>query len=353
MSRLLILQIYIFIIYILSALELIKPKLKKINMNIIVLASGFIFLTLDEKVPDLINYEIIYYKLPTTMEKGYVLLNKLFKENNFSFMEFRIAIGIVVTYLIYRAFTKLTMYPSITFLCYMQYNFLEKPYIQIRNAFSIAIFLNVIEYFVKRRRIKGILGTLISYQFHKSAAVYFIVTFFDKIKFSKKKIIGYFILVVLLSILVTQINLDIFFNLLLKLPFKGITEKIMYHFIKKESQITDIVAGTGIRMWISYLLFSLLFRYLIKKVKNRDNYKLKIYSYIYLFQGIVVLFKSLSYNFLIFTRIVGCFDFAEVIIVSWLIEKQKNNIKKQIYLFIVFLYVMLSCYKFGLNLGIW
>lgn len=353
MSRIYIFQIFIVLLYVVSIFQIIKPSHKNIYMTIIVLSSGIVFLTLDENVPDLINYKLMYYYSSTTIEKGYLLLGEVFKKCGLNFFEFRIILGMIVVYLLYRGFSKLNSYPAIVFLCYMQYNFLEKPYIQIRNAISIAIFLNIIELFIKKKKIKGLIGIWIANLFHRTAILYLIILFFRNIKLTYKKILGYFILIILSSILITKIDLNIFFNMLLKLPFKSITEKIIYHFIEKKSQTEEVVNGSGIRMWISYFLFLLSFRYLLNEIKNKKNYKWKASSCIYLFQGIVVLVKSLSYKFLIFTRVVGCFDFAEVVIMSWLIEKQKSNLKKQIYLFVIFLYVLVSSYKFGANLGIW
>lgn len=353
MSRIYVFQMFIVLLYIVSIFQIIKPSYKNIYMTIIVLSSGIVFLTLDENVPDLTNYKLMYYYSSTTIEKGYLLLGEVFKKCGLDFFEFRVILGMIVVYLLYRGFSKLNSYPAVVFLCYMQYNFLEKPYIQIRNAISIAIFLNIIEFFIKGKKIKGLGGIWLANFFHRTAVLYIIILFFNKIKLTYKKIFGYFILIILLSILITKIDLNIFFNLIIKLPFKSITEKVIHHFIEKQSQAKEVIEGTGIRMWISYILFLLSARYLVTGIKNKKNYKWKVYNYIYLFQGIVVLFKCLSYKFLIFIRIVGCFDFAEVIILSWMVEKQKNNLKKQIYLFIIFLYILISCYRYGANFNIW
>ena len=56
-------------------------------------------------------------------------------------------------FLIYRGFYYFTKYPNAAIFIYFSYYFLEKSYVQVRNALSIAIFLNFLPFIVENKKI--------------------------------------------------------------------------------------------------------------------------------------------------------------------------------------------------------
>lgn len=354
MNRLFSFQLILVILGVLGVIEYKYYRKSKILILIGIIITSSLFFTTNFSVPDFIMYEDIYnFKINYTgIEKIYIGLGQIFKKIGFSFYIFRIIVGIVTTLLLYRGFYKITFLPNLTMLYYMGYQFLEKPYIQIRNALSIAIFINVLVFFIQRKFLKSFIGIIISSLFHISSYFYFITYFFSKIKFNAKRIKLYFMFFSIGGILLYYINFIEVLRLLGNMNLGRISERINMYFFSEAGKIHIRSSEIGIRVIINYFLF-FIYTLRMLELEKRKDINLNKEKYIFYFLGVVSLFRMLSYKIGIFTRVIGNFDFAEVIALVFLIKSIKSKKNKVLYFFITYLYIIVLNYKVGKDLGLW
>lgn len=354
MSRLFSFQLIIIILGGLGVIEYKYFRKNKILILIGIIIISSLFFTTNFSVPDFKMYEDIYNSKLNYIgiEKIYIELGRIFKNIGFSFYGFRIIIGIVTTLLLYRGFYKMTYLPNLTMFYYMGYQFLEKPYIQIRNALAIAIFINVLPFFIQKKFLKSIIGIIISTLFHVSSYFYFITYFFSKIIFNVKKIKKYFLFFSIGGILLYFVNFLEILKLLGNLNLGRISERINTYFFSEAGKIHIKSSKIGIRVILNYFLFFIYTLRILKLEKTKNISKNKE-KYIFYFLGIVVLFRMLAYKIAIFTRIIGNFDFVEPIALVFLIKSLKSKYYKILYFFLTYLYIIILNYKVGKDLGLW
>lgn len=353
--RLLIFQLVIIILFILAVLENYYPKLKNIFMVIGVFCLSSLFLTLDKYVPDFYMYQKFYDDLISAfemgIEKGYIYFTFFLKNIGFNFFQFRLIIGVLNVVLLYVGFKKIMDKPNLCMLCYMSSYFLEKPYIQIRNALAIAIFLNIIPYFIKKKYYKGILGIILSCFFHATSIVYFIVIFFNvKIleTLKKKKIKVICLISCILSYLLYRIDIIRFFSLINEnIPLGRLNAKIYAYILYEGSKMNSITENFGIGGIYFFLLYFIFSFYLIKRKNINQNEK-----YIFLFYSVTITLKLLSYKIEILDRIIDNYHFAQTCALAYLNQLFKNKYK--IFYYILILALVLGYnFLFGIKLSLW
>lgn len=351
MEKLKLFLIVEIILLLFMLLELYRKKYKK-NCSIIGGSLLVFLISIREGTPDLDIYKKLYY-FPDTyeVEKGYIFLQDIFKSFYIDFKFFIIFLALLTIILLYRGFNLLTGLPNSTMFIYMAYSFLEKPYIQVRNALSIAIFINVLFFIINKKRLKSFLGIFLAIYFHITAYFYFVIEIFSLFRISKKKIEIIFKVTIILSIILYFIN---FIPLLIKLSYLNlgrISERIRVYFLLPESKEYTSNLRFGIRILFSpliYIFYYLKIQYL-EKIFYNNFFKER---YIFILFSFSVLFRALSYKIVIFSRVVGNFDFSETLALTLLL-KIKNKYLKITYVFLIVIYVFLSNYITGKKLNLW
>lgn len=310
------------------------------------------FISIRKETPDLDIYEKLYY-LPESykVEKGYIFLQNIFKILNLDFIFFKISIAILTITLLYMGFYKLVKYPNGAMFIYMAYSFLEKPYIQIRNALCIAIFINALPLIINNKKIKSALVILLSTFFHITGYFYFIIlglSFFNITKEKLKKICCF---TLILSIILYFIDIVPILLKISSLNLGRISERIQIYFLSEEGRIHTGSLKLGVRSLFSpvlYICYYIKINYLDKYFYN-DFLKEK---YIFYLLSFTVLFRLIAYKIAIFNRIVGAFDFSETLALALILET-KNKYLKILYIFFIILYVFLSSYVYGKKINLW
>lgn len=335
----------------LMILEQYNYKYKKIYLIIgtIVLT---ILISVRKDTPDLDIYKTLYY-LPESykVEKGYIFLQNIFKILNLDFIFFKIGIAVLTVILLYRGFYKLVKYPNGTMFIYMYYSFIEKPYIQIRNALCIAIFINVLSLIINDKKIKSSLGILLSAFFHMTGYFYFIILGFNFFNITKEKLKKICCITLILSIILCFVDIRLILLKVSSLNLGRISERIKTYFSVEEGNQFLVSSKLGVRSLISpilYIFYCLKINYLDKYFYN-DFLKEKYIFYLFSFS---VLFRLVSYKIGIFNRMVGTFDFAETLALAMMLEI-KNKYLKILYIFLIIIYVFLSNYITGKKLNLW
>ncbi|MFR9019833.1 MAG: EpsG family protein [Fusobacterium sp.] len=333
--------------------EQYKNKYRKIYLII-----GSLILTtlisLRKNTPDLGIYETLYY-FPDhyEVEKGYLFFQNLFRILNLDFIYFKVVIAMITISLLYRGFYKLVKYPNAAMFIYTAYSFLEKPYVQVRNALSIAIFINILPLIIDRKKLKSCIGILIAAFFHITGYLYFFIEIFNifNIKITKKKIKILFLSTLILSGVLCFIDVA---SILLKISSYNlgrISERIQIYFLSEEGKKYIGSSPFGIRSLFSpfvYIIYFFKIEYLNKKFFN-NFFKEK---YIFILFSLFLLFKQISYKIIIFGRVAGTFDISETLALTLMLEI-KNKYLKIFYMFFLIFYVFLSNYITGKNLNLW
>ena len=163
-------------LYILGILEYINLKNKKVYSKYGIIILSLLIFSTNQDVPDYFMYERFYNSgINNGLEVGYIVFQNVFRYINFDFKIFRVFIGVITILLLYNSFYKLVKYPNMAIVIYYSYQFLEKPYIQIRNALSIAIFLNISKYLIEDKKLKSIIGIFFSALFNISGYFYILI----------------------------------------------------------------------------------------------------------------------------------------------------------------------------------
>lgn len=352
-------QMIIILYFILSVLEL-KLKKNKYILNIIGILGisilFFKFFRINSIVPDYGLYMELYYNLnlDPSLEKGYVLIEKIGHFFKLPFNHYRIIVGLITIILLFKGFKKINTFPIISTFISLGNFFIEKPYIQIRNALSIVIFLNILTLAVeKKRKILTFLGIILSTFFHVSSYLYFIIYCFYRIKINKKNLVKYFCFILLISLVFSSINFIQILENNLGIFSGRVLEKIKFYFISKEGQKYREGFRIGIRTGVTLLVFILYFvqNYFYLKNKNRINRECKLNIYIFYFLGIFLFFRVMSSNIGVFQRVAGCFEFAEILAIVSLITNKKLKSNLQIFiLIIIYFYIAIIAYRTFLNI---
>lgn len=351
MDNLVLFLIVEIILAFLMILEQYNYKYKKsyLIVGAIVL---IVLISIRKNTPDLDIYETLYYYPESyKVEKGYIFLQNIFKRLNLDFVFLKVGIAILTVILLYRGFYKLVKYPNGAMFIYMSYSFFEKPYIQIRNALCIAIFMNILPLIIDNKKIKSSLGILLSTFFHITGYFYFAILGLSFFNITKEKIKKICYITLILSIILYFIDIS---SILLKVSsfnLGRISERIKIYFLSEEGKRFIVSSKLGIRSLFSpllYIFYCIKINYLDKYFYN-NFLKEKYIFYLFSFS---ILFRLLSYEIIIFNRIVGTFDFSETLALAMMLEI-KNKYLKILYIFLIIIYVFLSSYITGKNLILW
>lgn len=334
-------------LYILGILEYINLKNKKVYSKYGIIILSLLIFSTNQDVPDYFMYERFYNSgINNGLEVGYIVFQNVFRYINFDFKIFRVFIGVITILLLYNSFYKLVKYPNMAIVIYYSYQFLEKPYIQIRNALSIAIFLNISKYLIEDKKLKSIIGIFFSALFHISGYFYILIIILQKIFLKNKrrlKIIVIFSLVC--SVILVNINLENYLKFIINLNLGRISERVNTYFFSEEGKKYIGSTKIGIRLYFSLVVY---FLYSIKLLKNKVTTKDKFIFSSFCF---LILFKLISYKIIIFNRMTGVFDYAEVLGLVRIVELEKNKNKKILYIVTIFFYMILSVYIVYKNLN--
>lgn len=343
------------LLFLFMVLEQIKYRYKKYYsiMGGIIL---IFLLGIRKNTPDLILYEKLYFRRTSyDVEKGYLLLQDLFIFFKANFNIFIIGVALITMFLMYKGFYYFTKYPNAAMFIYFSYYFLEKPYIQIRNALSIAIFFNTFPFFLENKKIKSILGILLSGFFHISGYFYSVILFLNLFEWNKKKIKIFYIFIIFMGIFLYFFDITQILVWISSYDLGRISERIKVYFLSEEGKKYIRSIPLGIRSLFSlvlYTIYTVKILYLKKYFEN-DLTKEK---YIFILFSLSLLFKLITYKIIIFGRILGAFEFSEVLVLCLLLElKQNKNILgyKIIYICLIGIYVFTSNYVAGKNLNLW
>lgn len=353
MNNLYLFTIVEVLLVILMFFEQYKGKYRKIYS-----ISGclilIILISFRKNTPDLEIYETLYY-FPNyyEVEKGYIFFQNFFKILNLDFIYFKVGMAIITISLLYRGFYKLVKYPNAAMFIYMAYSFFEKPYIQIRNALSIAIFINILPLIIDRKKLKSCLGILVSAFFHITGYLYFFIEIFSffNIRITKQKIKILFLSTLIFSVILYFINIV---PILLKISSYNlgrISERIQIYFLSEEGKKYIGSSLFGVRSLFSpivYIIYFFKIECLDKQFFN-NFFKEK---YIFILFSLFLLFKQIAYKIIIFGRVAGTFDISETLVLALMLEI-KNKYLKIFYIFFLVFYVFLSSYMTGKNLNLW
>lgn len=351
MNNLILFLIVEIILCFIMVLEQYNYKYKKIYLIVgsIIL---IILISIRKNTPDLDIYEKLYYVSETyKVEKGYILFQSIFQFLNLDFIFFKIGIATLTVILLYRGFYKLVKYPNGAMFIYMAYSFLEKPYVQVRNALSIAIFMNTLPLIIKNKKVKSFLGILLSSFFHITGYLYFGVFGLNFFYINKKKLKKIFFITLVLSIILYSINIIPILLKISSLNLGRVSERIQVYFLTEEGKKYIGSSTLGIRSLISPVIYS--FYYI--KISYLDKYFYNNFikeKYVFILLSCFILFKLLSYKIIIFGRVVGGFDFSETLALTLILE-MKNKYLKILYIFFIIIYIFLSSYITGKNLILW
>lgn len=355
MERLILFRGVGLILFLFMILEQIKYKYKK-GYSIVGGIILTILLGIRKNTPDLDIYEKLYLiKTSYDVEKGYLLLQDLFILLKVNFNIFIIILGLITIFLMYRGFYYFTKYPNAAIFIYFSYYFLEKPYVQVRNALSIAIFLNFLPFIVENKKIKSILGIILSSIFHVSGYFYFTVLLLGRLKWTKIKIKLFYIFILFSGIFIYFFDITKIIIWISSFDLGRLSERIRVYFLSEEGKQYIKSTPLGIRSLFSpliYTIYTIKILYLKKFFQNN----LAKEKYIFILLSLSLLFRAASYKIIILGRVLGAFDFSEVLGLCLLLEVKQSKtilIYKIVYICLIGMYVFISNYVTGKNLNLW
>lgn len=138
------------------------------------------------------------------MEKGFVILCKIFFSLGFSFFEFRIVFMTVYLIFLVKFIKRFSCDPRGVLILFMIYPFLT-VYVQIRNAMAVGIVLYALKYLYedrKRGNIKFIICVLLATLIHTTAIVYLLFVWANKI--SRKNILKFSIIFFVMELIIIR-----------------------------------------------------------------------------------------------------------------------------------------------------
>lgn len=316
-------SIYLFCLSILER----KIKLSKDVKLIFTIFPLFILIIFLRKLPDYKMYETSYLYsdnlelfIHKNLEKGYLLLTKIFYNLGISYHIFRIFFLSIEVFLFVKLFWEKENMCTYIFLFYINI-FIITILIQYRSGLALVLFYNIsIHFLLANKRIKFLMSIIGLTLIHKS-----IIMFLPSIVLKKIKKIKYYI-ILLFGILFFpkfQILLYIFLQNIIKI-FPSLNK--LNNYIHNKN-VMDI----GVRDCYMILMFVLiLFYYKSKKVKDKQIY-------------ISLLFLGIFYRFFISWHAelgMRSYLFAQSAFVFLLPELMKN---KKIH-FIIGILMIINCY---------
>lgn len=154
-----------------------------------------IYRTIYESAPTLSDYFAQYADLDDLyrtfgVERGYLFVNSLFKTMHLSFYGFIFIHSFFVMLLTYYGTRKYTNNYSIVILVLLYKFYFYDVFISLRQPITIALFFLMIKDIEKRNWKRYFLLCIVSYSFHTAAIILFAVYFINRIRLTKRKIIG-------------------------------------------------------------------------------------------------------------------------------------------------------------------
>jgi len=121
-------------------------------------------------------------------ERGFHMLGAIVKLFSNDYVVYFCFVSIITFLILYKDFSKYCIFPLIGFCDYISRFYLNRNFVQIRSALSIAIVFWAIQYAYNKDWKKYYLWVLIAYFFHHSALLAVPFYFFNMVKFKKKQI---------------------------------------------------------------------------------------------------------------------------------------------------------------------
>ena len=121
-----------------------------------------------------------------SMEKGYLVLNKLLVDRGFDFGTLTLLVATASLILKSSTFYKYGGFPFLVLFIYSMPNFMFEEHVHIRQGLSNAIAIYSIRYIIDRNLIKFLICITIGYQFHESIVVFILAYWIAPMKFDEK-----------------------------------------------------------------------------------------------------------------------------------------------------------------------
>jgi hypothetical protein len=278
---------YIFLEFCFFSLLILPKKFRKTGLIIILM---FVTLFLSTKEPtyyDLINYkEMFEYANINQLfypEISFVILSSLLKKIGLNFYYLTTIYYGLMFYFLYKGISNFTKHYEISFIIFLLFPiFFLSDYIALRQAVAISLFFYSISLFLKRKK-SFYFYALLSISFHYSAFFAYIIFFLISKFLSKKFHFVKYIIVIILSYLLSFIFLDILVNLvnifssitvIQKYALLSDTIQRYNYYITKEQFHTNVIRTL---IYTSLYLFILLI-FLNCKKNNNNNILFNLFT---------------------------------------------------------------------------
>ncbi len=124
-------------------------------------------------------------------EIGYIFLNTIIKELGFNFYGFTLIHSVVFYFLLYKGLKKLDIDFSFFIVIFLYKSCIFNTFVSMRQSLVIVIFLNALYYLIHDKPLKYVLCILPCLLIHTSSIILLLLIFIRKLNFSKKGMIIY------------------------------------------------------------------------------------------------------------------------------------------------------------------
>lgn len=122
----------------------------------------------------------------TSMEPGYLVLNKILVDFGFDFAMVSLTVAAISLALKTSTFYKYGGYPFLVLFIYAMPNFMFEEHVHIRQGLANAFTVYSIRYVIDRKLIKFLICIVIGYQFHESVIIFILAYWIAPMKFDEK-----------------------------------------------------------------------------------------------------------------------------------------------------------------------
>lgn len=260
------------------------------------------------------------------VEKGYMFVNKLFKQYTDSFYLQQFCINSFCSFCIFRLFYRESEYPLFTLLMYALLNyFFTTDMAQVRQHIAMAILCCGIKFIKERKILLWILIIVLAMQFHITAFLAFPLFYTNRIKISANTALVFLFVAIFITLFGYRLVRGIV-EIVMLLPFipKQLATTLQRYFTSKtEGQFLEMSSGLG--YWGRYLfhIAMILLTYFGKQKYKQFNY------YLFNFMIAVVL-QSMARNFDQFARVANYYMICGCGLVAYNIFPDSTSFFKRI-----------------------
>lgn len=232
---------------------------------------------------------------------------------------------------------------SFSFYLFFTLGFFNMSMNLMRQSIAIAIFLYALKYINQKNLGKYFLWIAIATMFHKTAFIYFPLYFLNYISFSFKKLFG-FILVL--------IPLSLFFDDILDFITKNLG--IYRNYWGKTEMSTRIDHNFSLTYWSVNLMTFLLMLFLYR-INSDNNEKLNqtLSNYIYIqFGCLVVMYVALVTYLPNFDRILTMFSYVQIISLPYFFSVKINSKIHKYLVYFTLIILMIGFYMLYISKNI-